>query len=487
MALDAIDFLVLVLYLVGAVALGLWVGRGQRNLDDYLVGGRDLPWWAICGSIVATETSTATVLSVPGLAYAAETGDLRFLQLPLGYLIGRVAIAVFLLPAYFRGSIVSAYELLRDRFGGFTERSASAIFLVARNVGDGLRLFLTALALEQVLGWSLFASVLSIAAITVVYAVFGGMRSIVWNDCVQLAVYVLGGLAVLAVAVVGLPGGWTELVDFGSATGRWQIVDARWSLGDPLVLVAGVVGGAFLTLGVHGTDQMLVQRYLCARSSRDAGRALIVSGFVVAAQFALFLVVGVALAAHDAATGAASVAGDRAMARFVVEELPRGVGLVGLLLAAICAATMSTLSSSLGASASTLVRDWLPPAAGDRADLRRTRLLTALFAVVQVAIALVAATLSSSVVTEALAVAGFSAGLLLGVFALGLLVPAAGQVAAAAGLAVGVLALLGTRFALPAGGVQVAWTWYPVIGSLAVCASGAAVAAFARRRAGPGA
>ncbi|QDU66480.1 sodium:solute symporter [Engelhardtia mirabilis] len=485
MTLGAIDLAVLALYMAGALVLGLWVGRGQRSVDSYLVGGRDLPWWAILGSIVATETSTATVLSVPGLAYAQGTGDLRFLQLPLGYLVGRVLITLFLLPAYFRGAIVSAYEILRERFGGSTERTASLIFLVTRNLIDGLRLFLTAIALEQVLGWPLLTCVMLIASVTIVYTAFGGMRSIVWNDCVQLVVYLLGGVAVLWVAVDGLPGGFDELARFGAETGRWRVIDPTWSLADPMVLIAGLVGGTFLTLGVHGTDQMLVQRYLSARSQRDAGRALIGSGFVVIAQFALFLVVGVALAAHESAHGVQPVSGDRALARFVVEELPRNVGLVGLILAAIFAATMSTLSSSLSASASTLVSDWIRPLCKREPEPRRllawTRVATVAFAALQVVVVLGAVGISRSVVTEALAVAGFSAGLLLGVFALALLVPRADQRAALVGLVAGTLCLLGVRFGLPHLGLAVAWPWYPVVGSLTVVTVGVASAALRHR------
>ncbi len=468
MALGSIDVTVLVVYLAGVVALGLAVGRGQRNLDSYLLGGRSLPWWAILGSIVATETSTATVLSVPGLAYARDGGDLRFLQLGLGYIVGRFLIVSLLLPRYFRGELVSAYQVLRERFGGAASRVASLIFLTTRNMGDGLRLYLTALALEQVLGVPIVICVLGIGCTTIVYTVAGGMRSIVWNDCVQLVVYVLGGLGALAFLLHELPGGLGQVLRYGELHDKLRIFDATWTLADPYVLWAGLIGGAVLNLGTHGTDQMLVQRLLCARDARSASKALIASGFVVTLQFALFLFLGLALACYDdALRPGLELAGDRAFANFIVYELPRNVGLVGLLLAAIMAASMSTLSSSLNASAASLIEDWRAAdrAATDGPSLRRTRIYSALFGLLQILIAIGAVHLSSSVVTEALAIAGFSAGLLLGVFVLGAWAPRATQADALAGLCAGSFALCFVQFGLPHMGVHIAWPWLAAIGS----------------------
>ena len=491
MPIGAVDLAVLFLYLAGAVALGLAVGRGQRDLSGYLLGGRHLPWWAVLGSIVATETSTATFLSVPGLAYARETGDLRFLQLPLGYVLGRLVVSVLLLPRYFEGRLFSAYQVLRERFGGATQRAASAVFLVTRTLGDALRLFLTAVALEALLGWPIAACVALIGAATIAYTVFGGMRSIVWNDCVQLVVYVTGGVVVLGVTLARLPGGLDQVLAFGAATGRLRVLDLTPTLADPFVLWAGLFGGAVLTLGTHGTDQMMVQRLLSAPSRAAASRALVTSGFVVLVQFALFLFLGLALACYDDVfRPGREIAQDRALATFLVEELPQGVGLIGLLLAAVFAAAMSTLSSSLNASAASVVEDWIVPARGAKQEearlLRTTRWLTVLFGLVQIAIAIAAADLSRSVVTEALAIAGFSAGLLLGVFLLGALVPRASQAAALTGLACGLTALLAVKFVLPAHGIEVAWPWFAAVGAGATVSGGATVSAW-RASAGPSA
>ncbi|MEO0650460.1 MAG: sodium/solute symporter [Planctomycetota bacterium] len=479
MGLGATDVGVLVAYLGGVVVLGLLAGRRQRSVDDFLLGARSLPWWAVMGSIVATETSTASFLSLPGVSFV-EGGDLRFGQLALGYLVGRVAVSALLLPSYFRGRIVSAYAVLGERFGLGTRRLASAVFLVARTLGDGLRLFLAALALDAIAGVGFTVSVLAVAGATTLYTVFGGMRSIVWNDCAQLLVYVLGGALLLGLAIDGVEGGWSAVVDFGRATGRWRFLDPSFDLSDPNTLWAGLIGGAFLTLGVHGTDQMLVQRYLSARSLASASRALVVSAVVVAAQFALFLTLGVALAAFFASRGGVDgIASDQAVARFVVDALPEGYGLVGLLLAAVLAASMSTLSSSLNSSASSLLEDWIRPARtlADGRALALTRGLTLGFAGLQVAVALVARGVSSSVVAEALAIAGFSAGLLLGLFALAHLVPDAGGRAATLALAVAVGVLSAVTFTP---GLDLAWTWTPLIGSLTVLGAGRLAVALGR-------
>lgn len=468
--LHTIDIAILAAYLLGAVAFGLWMGRGTATLSDYLLGGRDLPWWALLGSIVATETSTATFLSVPGIAFAAG-GDLRFLQLTWGFILGRWIVVLVLLPGYFRGELYTAYDVLNRRFGGSTRTSASVMFLVARNLGDGLRLFLTAIVLEQAVGWSLPASIAVIGAVTIGYTLFGGMKSVVWNDCVQLVVYVVGGFIALAVIISDLPGGWSQVQAFGVEHDKWRVLDLSFDLRLPYTLWAGVVGGMFLSLGTHGADQMMVQRCLAARSQREAGRAVVLSGFVVAAQFALFLVVGVALAAFYAEFPPAEAfnRGDSVFAAFIVNHLP--TGLVGLVLAAVFAAAMSTLSSSLNASASSMVNDLYLPLLNDKPSAAHqvavSRALTVAFGLLQIGIAIAARTMSESVVQDALAIAGFVGGVLLGVFFLGICTNRVGQTAALCGMCAGLAAVSAVKFATPA-----AWPWYAVVGAAATFSVG---------------
>src|SRR3954468_22330541 len=295
MHLGWIDIIVLAVYLASAIVIGIAVSGKAKSLEAYLLGDRDLPWWAILGSIVATETSTATVISVPGKAYGPD--GMRFLQLAMGYCVGRVIIVRVLLPLYFQGKLFTAYQVLERRFGGLTKRAASLLFLVTRNLGDGLRLFLTAIVLQRLAGWDFVTSVIVMGLITIFYTFFGGMRSVVWNDCIQFVVYGVGGIAAVFVLAAQIPGGWNEIIRFAQEHGKFQILDFRPTLSYPFTFWAGLIGGAVLTIGTHGTDHMMVQRYLSARSQADAGRAILLSGFVVLAQFALFLFIGVELSA----------------------------------------------------------------------------------------------------------------------------------------------------------------------------------------------
>ncbi|NLX54742.1 MAG: sodium/solute symporter [Planctomycetaceae bacterium] len=483
-AIAPADLAVLLAYLVGIVLFGIWVGRGQRNVTDYLLGGRDLPWWAILGSIVATETSTVTFLSVPGLAFAARQpgttvldprvgGDLRFLQLACGLLVGRCLIVYFLLPLFFRGQLFSAYEVLQYRFGGATKRVASLVFLLTRNIGDGLRLFLTAIVLAAMIDLPLAWCVVVIGVSTIIYTFTGGIKSVIWSDCIQFVIYIGGAILALAVILYRLPGGWWECVSFAQDTGKFRILDSSCDLRLNFTVWSGIIGGAFLALGTHGTDQMMVQRYLCARRQRDAGVALIASGVVVIVQFALFLLLGVALAcfyAHVRPTVSFDST-DRVLSRFIVEELPAGWGLIGVILAAVFAAAMSTLSGSLNSSASAAVHDfylpWRRAAVSERHLLWVSRGCTVLFGIIQIGIGIVAQYFATAVVNDVLAIASFAAGLLLGVFALGVFTRRVGQRAALAGLVTGLLVLTWVKFGTP-----VAYTWYGVIGATTTFAAG---------------
>ncbi len=498
LAISTTDTVIMVVYVAAVVVFGLWIGRGPTDLSGYLLGGRNMPWWAILGSIVATETSTATFLSVPGIAFA-EDGDFRFLQLAIGFTLGRVIVARVLLPLYFRGQLFTAYEVLKQRFGGITSRVASVMFLVARNLGDGLRLFLAGIVLEKIVGVELEYCIIAIGLATIVYTFFGGMKAVIWSDCIQMVVYVTGGCLALMILIQSLPGGWSELSEFARERDKFRVFDFRlgslpdpfslftdplnssaaiqfliqsaififFLLTEPLTFWAGLFGGAALSLGTHGTDQMMVQRYLCAPSQRSAGVALVLSGVVVFAQFALFLLLGVALACFYATVSPRAFEHpDEVFASFIVEQLP--VGLVGVTLAAVFSAAMSTLSSSLNSSATAAMNDLYRGGRHEGDDqssggglLRASRAFTVAFGLVQIAVGIGASHLSSSVVSDALAIAGFTAGILLGIFALGVLTRRTKQTGALAGLIAGIAVLTLVKFLTP-----VAWTWYAVIGAV---------------------
>ena len=465
---SGLDLLVLAAYLVGVVLFGVWVGRGQKDVADYMVGNRDIPWWGLLFSIVATETSTVTFLSIPGFAFAR---DMTWLQLALGFVLGRLVVVALLLPHYFKGRFFTAYEVLDHRFGGPTKRAASLLFLVTRSLADGLRLFLTAIVLQEVARIPLNWAIVIIGATTIVYTFLGGMKAVVWTDVAQFVIYIAGAAVAFGILVSDIPGGWRELVATGAAQGKFRVLDLGWNLTQPYVLAAGVLGGLFLTIGSHGADQLMVQRYLCARTEREAGRALALSGLVVFAQFAFFLLIGVGLFCYYRAFPPAQAFDhpDRVFARFIVERMPPGV--LGLVLGAIFAAAMSTLSSSLNSSATAAVHDFyrplLRPGASSGHLLNATRAFTIVFGLVQIAVGISGQWLSESVVSNVLTIAGFTTGIILGVFFLGILTRRVGQKAALAGMMLGLTGMTAVAFATP-----LAWPWYAMAGSLGTLALG---------------
>jgi SSS family transporter len=463
-----LDLAVLAAYLVGVVAFGLWVGRHQKDAADYMLGDRNIPWWGLLFSIVATETSTVTFLSLPGFARAR---DCTFVRLPIGYGLGRPLVVAVLLPHYFAGEYFTAYEVLRKRFGGPVGQAASFLFVVTRSLADGLRLFLTAIVVQEISGFSLPVSIALVGLTTVVYTFVGGMKAVVWTDVIQFVVYVLGAIVALGVLVSRLPGGFGQLLADGAAAGKFRWFDLSTALDSPYTLWAGVIGGMFLTFGSHGADQLMVQRYLCARSRGEAARALWMSGIVVFAQFALFLLIGVGLFVFYQAFPPATAFDrpDRVFVRFIVEQLPPGV--IGLVAGAVFAAAMSTLSSSLNSSATAVVTDFYRPLA--RPDLspqhllRVTRVFTLFFGLVQVLVALGGPLVGRTVVEAVLTIGGFTTGITLGVFFLGIFTTRVGQQAALAGLVLGLLTISAVAFGTP-----LAWPCYTLVVSLSTFAFG---------------
>jgi SSS family solute:Na+ symporter len=465
MSVGILDLAILVAYMAGMVVLGSWLGRGARDVAEYAVGGRDLPWWLILFSILATETSSVTFLSIPGFAYER---DLTWLQIALGFLIGRFVVAFLLLPEYFRGTLFTAYEVLHRRFGGATKQTASVLFILTRSLADGLRLFLSALVLQEMTGISIPWSVAALGVTTIVYTYVGGMKAVLWSDLIQFILYLGGALVAFGAILNRLPGGWDQLVAMGSAAGKLRVFDFRLDWSEPYGFWAGLVGGAFITLGSHGVDQLMVQRYLSARGLPEARRAVWVSGLVAVAQFALFLLIGVGLWSfyqlHPPAVPFDRP--DRIFARFILDEMP--VGLVGLLLGAIFAAAMT---SSLNSCATVAVNDLYLSGrqVSPERQLRLTRVLTALFGAVQIAVGIAGQGLKASIVSSVLGIAAFTTGIVLGVFFLGMFTRRVGQRAALAGLILGFAGMTWVFF-----GTSLAWPWYALAGSLLTAAAGLA-------------
>jgi SSS family solute:Na+ symporter len=453
-----LDLVVLVSYLLGITAWGAWLGRGQTSGTDYFLGSRSLPWVAVMLSVVATETSTLTFLSIPGVAY---TGSLVFLQLTLGYLIGRVLVSGLFLPAYYAGSLTTAYALMEERFGLGARRFTSAIFMVTRLLADSVRLFATAIPLALITGWPYWASIVVIGVLTVIYTYFGGIKAVVWVDAVQMCLYLLGAvIAIMAIQTL-VPGGWGEVFSSSRAAEKLDVIDLTWDLTIPYTLWAGVLGGAVFTMASHGTDQLIVQRLLTCTDQRAAQKALVGSGVVVVFQFALFLVVGLGLWSFYG--GREFEVSDEIFALFIVEQLPPGV--TGLLIAGVFAAAMSSLSSSINALASATAYDYWAPMAGARDDeqriLRAGKVFTLLWATLLIAGAILFIPLSqgTSAVEVALGIASLVYGGLLGAFALGVFTKRPGQLAVIIGVTVGVGSVTLVRD-------QIAWPWYVLLGAV---------------------
>ena len=466
------DLAVVLVYLVGTTLVGAWFRKGQKDIQSYFVGDREVPWWLVLVSIVATETSTVTFLSVPGTAYNPRGGNLTFLQLALGYALGRLIIAWILLPGYFQGRFISAYQVLRQRFDTRVQRCASLLFLLTRTIADGLRLFLTALLLQQFTGWNMPLAILVMGGLTVLYTWLGGMQAVLWTDCIQFIIYMLGALLAGWILLASLPGGWSGFMRVGAEAGKFTLFNFSTDPATPYTLWAGVLGGAFFSMASHGADQIMVQRYLCAKNLSHARMALVASGVVVLLQFLLFLLIGVGLfvLAHSGAWELpADLRNDQVFGRFIVEKLP--MGLVGLVIAAVLAAAMSTLSSSLNSSASAGLADFYQPLRPNRTEadyLAVSRWLTLLFGGAQIGVALLAWQIDSprSIIDQVLSVAGLTTGMVLGLFLLGLMKRPVTSTAALIGMGCGFAVVMSVYIPGALGKPVVAWPWYAGIGAL---------------------
>jgi solute:Na+ symporter, SSS family len=458
MRISPIDFAIILLYLAGITLFGVRFRRNQRTLRDYFLGGRSAPWWAIASSLVATETSTLTIIGTPAIAY---DGNLGFLQLVLGYLVARVILCVVLVPQYFQGEFYTAYQLLEKRFGERMKRSAAVVFMITRTLAEGVRFAAIGKVVSVAFGTGERSSIAIVAALTVLYTFEGGMRAVIWTDVVQLALYLAGSLAAFFLLLHRIPGGWPTVVWVAAAAGnKLRIFDFTCSLTRSYTFWSGILGGTFLTMASHGTDQTLVQRLLAARSERDSKKALLASGIIIFVQFALFLVLGVMLFTYAQHTRLPVPGGDsdRILPEFVVREMP--MGLTGLVLASIFAVAMSNASGSLNSLASSSVIDLGAHKAARTSteQLKRSRYATLVWGLVLAALGLAP---WGHVLEAGLTVQSITYGGLLGVFLLGIWNPRANQPGALVGFVVGIIAMVGVwRF------TRLAFTWYVLAGTI---------------------
>jgi solute:Na+ symporter, SSS family len=474
MQIGLFDFGILVAYLLGITLFGARFKRGQPTLREYFLGNRTAPWWALACSIVATETSTLTIIGTPAIAYA---GNLGFLQLVLGYLVARIILCVVLIPQYFQGEFYTAYQLLGKRFGTRMRFAAAIVFMVTRALAEGVRISAIGKVVSVAFGTGDRLSILVITALTLIYTYEGGMRAVIWTDVAQFAIYLTGSVAAFFLLLHKIPEGWSQVTQVAAASGgKLRIFDFTFSLTQSYTFWSGLLGGTFLTMASHGTDQTMVQRLLAAKHERDSKKALLVSGVIIFVQFALFLVIGVMLFVYMQ-DGSLAVPGgdpDRIYPAFIVHAMP--VGLVGLVLASIFAIAMSNASGSLNSLASSSMMDMgartqdsaaiAGPSAG------RSRRMTLVWGIVLGALGFIR---WGPVLIAGLTIASITYGAILGVFLLGTWNKRANETGALTGFVGGLATMIAVRFFSP-----LAWTWYVLVGTFVTYFVGTVASGFTR-------
>jgi SSS family transporter len=445
-----LDLVVVVVYLIAIAVIGLRLAGKQKTAKDYFVGESRMPWWVVSFSVVATETSVLTVISVPGGAYSGQ--GFGNVELALGYVIGRVVVATVLIPLYKRGGFVSAYQYLGSRFGLKLQGIASVAFVFTRLLAEGVRLFASSIPIKLLLDeFGVHASyrviIIVLTAITVVYTYLGGIKAVIWTDAIQMGLY-LGG-AILAIAVLsGHVGG----AGFANAlhAGQFKLFDTDFGLAhvltSPFALPTAIIGGAIFAMASHGSDQLIVQRILATRSLRDGQKAMIASGVFVTLQFAAFSLVGALLWSYDKGKTFQQMglsSSDDIYPEFILHGLP--VVVSGLLVAGILGAAMGSLSSALNSMSNSTVSDIIH--SFFRADpsedflLRLARVMTLVWAVLMAVFACAFSGSTGNVYLTGLAIAGYTYGALLGAFLLGRIIRRANEIDAIAAFLVTVGAM----------------------------------------------
>ncbi len=468
----SLDYVIIAVYLIGIAVFGIVSGGRQKSVKDYFLGSTSVPWWAVCFSIVAVETSTLTFISIPGLSYLT---NLNFLQVTFGYLLGRIIVAAVFLPAYYKGELKTAYTYLETRFGGKTRNYASVVFLFTRTAADGVRLFATAIPLKLLLGIDYPYAIIIIAAVSLIYTYTGGVKGIIWVDVIQMFIYIAGAILAGFFILNLLPGGWNSVVFAASEGNKFQFINTGFTgsfksfFTDPYTLIGGVLGGAFLSMASHGTDQLIVQRLLAAKDLKESRKAVVGSGIIIIIQFALFLILGVMLYAYY---GKIDMKPDEIFPHFIIHVLPPGVS--GIIIAGLFAAAMSTLAGSMSSLSSSTMMDLFQPVFGKKEnDLFISRLITVFWAVMLTVSALFFMNTSTAVVELALSIASFTYGGLLGTFLLGFFFRHVNQSSAITGFTLAIIVMI---FVISFG--IVAWTWYTIIGVAVTLLTGKVVSLF---------
>ena len=438
-----IDLTIIFIFLAGFSLYGIWQSRFNESSEDYFLGGRNLPWPVAMLSIVATETSVLTFISIPGLAYR---GDWFFLQLAIGYILGRILVSLILLPQYFNSGVTSIYEIIGQKFGPDLQKVASGVFLITRILADGVRFLATAVVVQVITGWTLPMAVIMIGVVTLIYTLYGGIRTVVWLDSIQFILYLFGGIASIIIVLNLLDQSLFEAISTLSGEGKLSVFNWRGDLiKEPYYFITAIVGGVLLSFSSHGVDYMMVQRVLGTKNLSAARKAMVGSGIFVFLQFSVFLMAGSLI---YLLMGGVEMERDREFTSFIVNYLP--IGLKGVLLAGVLSAAMSTLSSSINSLASSTVTDWL----GGGQTIKKSQWVSLIWGVILIAIALLFDESDSAIVIVGLQIASFTYGGLLGLFLLSRMK----RSFRSESLIVGLVASFGIVFYLNQ--IGIAWTWF---------------------------
>jgi SSS family transporter len=473
MGFSLLDYVIVVSYLLGVTLIGVYIGRKQNTSRDYFLGGKEMSWWSVGFSIVASETSTLTFISIPGLAYNT---NMHFLQLAVGYFVGRLLVSVIFIPAYYSGDLETAYDFLGKRFGMGLRKFTSTVFIVTRVLASGVRLFATAIPVHLITGFDYSTSIMIIGGFTLVYTYVGGLKAVVAMDVVQMFIYLCGAFVSMMLIINHLPNGWNDVVSYASANGmdKFSMINLSWGdslmgfLSAPYTLLGGLLGGTFLTMASHGTDQLLVQRLLGCRTKWESQKALMLDASIIVLQFAFFLVLGLCLYAFYGGVSLQELglkSSDEIFPKFIVENLP--TGLAGLVVAGVLASAMGTLSSSISSLASSTFLDLFKLTARGKdldaqTEVRWSKRFTLLWGIILIGGAMLFTDTRNPVVEIGLKIASFTYGGLLGTFFLGLLFKRTNQTDAFAGFLAGIISMI-----LVLSTTSIAYTWHTLIGCTA--------------------
>lgn len=473
MGFSFLDYVIVVLYLLGVTIIGVFIGRKQKSSKDYFLGGKEMSWWSVGFSIVASETSTLTFISIPGLAYKS---NMHFLQVAIGYFVGRLLVSIIFIPAYYKGDLETAYDFLGKRFGMPLRKFTSSVFIVTRVLASGVRLFATAIPVHLITGYDYATSILIIGIFTLIYTYVGGLKAVVAMDVVQMCIYLGGAVASMILILNHLPNGWNDVVLYATREGQDKFSMINFTAGNslldflssPYTLLGGLLGGTFLSMASHGTDQLLVQRLLGCKSKWDSQRALMLDATFIVLQFAFFLILGLCLYAFYGGISFQQLglsSSDEIFPKFIVENLPTGIA--GLVVAGVLASAMGTLSSSISSLASSTFLDLFKYTSRGKnldaaTDMKWSKRFTLLWGILLIGGAMLFTDTKNPVVEIGLKIASFTYGGLLGTFFLGLLFKKVQQRDAYAGFIAGILTMIAVLTF-----THIDFTWHTLIGCLA--------------------